>query len=464
MTQKRINKAVINNKKQDSQKSAENDMISLEEMGLFCGSATQESPSKGSKKNKQVGSTNSPIKKKQKAKFNEKVKNKKEEKSFKIKNREKTPLKQKKLSPKKSPTRGSDESSEDYESSSMHQRSPSIDEEPLQRSSPMKAYVLQGSPMRATKQQRGQEKPSPLKSPTKSPIKQSPAKKTQADIGYDGLDSQVVNNIFLSNISPPSMKAAHSLSVLSGKRAPKKYSPQKYRSESQTESASKAKLGSPQKDTTRQSPAKKKISPTKASEMMIEEKSGSKKSPVKTMEDSPGKSSPSKRRLEFSAEKENTPPSKRKTKADNSEQKEKKKNSPQKSSPKSKGSPSKKQKAEADQEEEGIDLLELINLSITHQNNAFEDMENYELDIDELNFEEFDNLPAYTLFDDEEDKQNYFNELNLRYFEELDHGKITPKRKDYDYKKVVFGKKKKIKSKLQSSSQISSKKIAVIHS
>lgn len=423
-------------------------MISLEEMGLIASDVLQESPSQKSKRELNATKAGTPPKKSQKAKLNERVKNKIEEKSLKIRNREKTPLKKKNNGAKQSPTRDPDSSSEEYESSSMHQRSPSMDEETLQRSSPMKAYVLQGSPVREGRIRRDSGKKSPINSPVNSPSKQSPVKKNQVDPYSEPNDSQVVNNIFLSNISPPSQKVAHTVSVLPGKRAPKKYSPQKNQVEEGSRSQSKQKAGSPQKESKAASPSKLKQSPSKQTEPMAQEQPIKRRSPTKNAIESPQKSSPSKRRLEFSEEKENTPPKARKLPEEDVEIQNNSQKSPKRGLGRKKESPSKQETENNEPEEEGIDLLELINLSIGRGNNSLDELEDYDLEMNEFDMSEFDELPAYTLFEDDEDKLNYFNELNSRYFEEIDKGKVTPKRKDYDYKKVAFGKKKKIKSRL----------------
>jgi hypothetical protein len=397
------------------------------------------------------------------------------ESSLKIKNREKTPRKSKAKEVQDVPeARNYEKDDEEDASSSMYQKSPSQEGGHFRKGSPNKSFSFQGTPNKEPEEGRSPHKPSPLKSPLVSPIKTGGTKQDKFEQLANLNDLSVVNNIFLTNLSPPSQKSGHSVSVLSGKKAPKKYSPQKYREENQPQGLDMSTELSPKRGKKQDSPSKKDKSGSKSdkNDMLLEVMGNKGGSNSKKEEKSPTKGSaadsPTKKRLQFSEEKqksqsrfeidEEKPISPRKQKENgHSPSKSPTKNSKekQKRSPKQKGKPeaseNEMQNGEGQEEEEGINLLELINLSLGQQHAVLrglaggDDLEADDL-LGELDIVDLANYPAYMLFQDEDERRQYFEELNSRYFEDIEEGQLTPKKKGVEYKKVVFGKRNKIKS------------------
>lgn len=482
---------IESNKKKNEGKSQAQELLTLEELeSSVIRSRTSDENSedeepklqeKGRKKakfeEKNIPQTPPKLSKKdKKEKFNDKVKDKKLEKSLKIKNREKTPRKSKAKVQNDDP-QDRDISQEDEEdsSSSMYQKSPSHEGSYIKKSSPTRSFSFQGSPNKEQEPTQSPTKQSPLKSPARSPMKGSGSKHAKSEQVTSQEDSSVVNNIFLSNLSPPSPRNGHAVSVLSGKKAPKKYSPQKYREEIKQQTDQNEPSLSPKGNRKSDSPIKKQKSNSKTDkeEMLLEvvNKKGSNRanngdhSPIKEA----SFNSPSKKKLQFNdpielemlgdlMSEEYQSPSKKSKQNGHSPNKspkkgsnEKQKRSPKRGSQSSKDHMNEEDIEETGQEEEGIDLLELINISINQKNATLTALgDEDELTPEELlgGFEMMDigDYPAYMLFQDEEDRKNYFEELNNRYFEDIDEGQSTPKKKGVEYKNVVFGKRNKIKS------------------
>lgn len=454
----------------------------------------QKSKKKGKPEEKKIPSTPpKPKEKEKKEKLNGKVKAQKLEKSLKIQNREKTPRKTKaKKQEDKENFREDENGEEEDSSSSMYQKSPSHEGGVYKKGSPSRSFSFQGSPIKEQGSIQSPSKPSPLKSPARSPLKGQSSKLTKRDQEEVSEDHPVVNNIFLSNLSPTSPREGHTTSVLSGKKAPKKYSPQKYREEFKEQTDQVTFESSPKSKKKTESPEKKSKLNGKIDkdEMQLEAVGRKNNSATKNKEKSPLKeasfNSPSKKKLQFTDpiefeilgsamnEERPSPGKKSREKVDSPPKSPKKgSNEKKKTSPKKGSKPRKEEKndeyiQEEDDEDEGIDLEELINLRISESNVALAGLEDQE----ELTPEEiFQNLemmdegdyPAYMLFQDEEDRRNYFEELNHRYFEDIEQGKTTPKKKGVEYKKVIFGKRNKIKSRFLVTKN-STKKIELIPS
>jgi hypothetical protein len=202
-----------------------------------------------------------------KKKVNEKVKDKKSEKSLKIKNREKTPLKKKSdedntASPKKESAAHKPRSPVP---SPMKNASPqkSLDEllHPLEfalsiaKSSPKKynKSPINASPIKSSPKAKSPAKSSPMKveSPKKSPVRSSRV----------GDSENIVNEIFLSNLSPGGFGDEDEIKLVPiGKRRLTHDSPNKPTTEGQIEKGSsrgRENIKSPQASPKKGSPNKK---------------------------------------------------------------------------------------------------------------------------------------------------------------------------------------------------------------